>query len=189
MRHPKRALAVLTALACLVAAPHAGATALARLTLEAGSELVGDGAEPVPLGGWIELRLAALPGDAPVALEVVRLVVYTGGILEFRLDPEIASPGLGVLFPDGSFLIPTLFLVAGTGVARAPLALPDIEGVLDLSDPAQAVLEVGFAVEQESETVGVSIVAVPEPGAAPLAAAAALAALARTHSSRRASGT
>ena len=181
------------ALLALATAPlRADAIVVARLTLEPGSTLTRAGYEPAPLAGSIVIRLDAPTG--PTALELLEVSVYASGLLEFRLDPSSEAPGLGVLFADDSFLIPTLFLAIDSGGGAAPveLAIPDVEGTIDTTDPQLLVLETGFDVETEEGVVGVAIVAAPEPGAAALAGAAAtaLACLAAAaYSSRRASAT
>jgi hypothetical protein len=192
-RRPLPALAALVTAATLAAAPGAGAAAVARLVLEPESALTPPGLDPVPLTGSIEIRLDAFPPATPAAFAVSGLEVTADGIADFALDPGIASPGLGVVFEDGAFLIPTLFLAADLAGGVLPLALPDVEGLLDLGDPALVVLATSFDVELDGGPASVSIVAAPEPEAAALAAAAALALLmalpARGYSSRRAWGT
>lgn len=180
---------LVAALLVFAAAPlGADASVVARLTLAPGSALVRAGSEPAPLTGSILIRLGAPSG--PTALEL-REVSVTDGQSVFGLDPSSEAPGLGVLFEDDSFLVPTLFLSIDGGVGAGPvsLAIPDVEGTLDTTDPELLVLETDFDVETEQGVVGVSIVAAPEPGAATLAGAAATALAGLAYSSRRASGT
>jgi MYXO-CTERM domain-containing protein len=97
----------------------------------------------------------------------------------------IPAAGLGVLAADGSFLIPTLFLVVDAGTGPLDLAIPDLEGQLDFDDPALLRLETSFAVDTlgPDGIVTVTVVATPEPGPA-LLALLALAALGATRARR-----
>jgi hypothetical protein len=188
-----RSLLVLAAIFAtpVPSAARAAGEAFARLALEPESTLTLSGQAPAPLAGSIEIRFESFPPALPAAFEVSDLDVAADGIAALALEPGIASPGLGVLFEDGAFLVPTLFLAVDLGGGVLALALPDVEGTLDLADPEQVVLETSFEVALEGATASVAIVAAPEPErtAAALAATGALAALAAGYSSRRASGT
>jgi hypothetical protein len=186
-----RALVVAALLFALAPAPRAGAAAT-HLVLEPESALVFPGSEPIPLTGSLTIRLGAWPLDGPTTLEVLDLSIGASLVVA-TLDPEIAAAGLGIAFDDGTFLVPTLFLALEDDFVPTPpvpVAIPDLTGTLAEDGSSQLVLETAFELEINGSTASLVVVAAPEPGAAPLAGAAAtvLAALA-AHSSGRASGT
>ena len=89
------------------------------------------------------------------------------------LDDALTNPGLGVLFPDGTFLIPSLHLeVNGTD-----LTVSEVVGTLGPSAPcafaACFALATAFAVEPDAgplfHVTVVAGAAVPEPAPAALA--------------------
>lgn len=180
---PRRALAALAALGWLAAAPAAEAGPIATLSLAPESALVPEAGAPAPLTGTIVLELGALPLTGSTTLELHHVAIAGGG-LEVALDPSVPSAGLGVVFADGSFLIPTLFLVVDDGANLYDLAIPDLTGFLDASDLALLRLETTFDVDTlgPAGVVTAHIVAVPEPGSALLTSLAitALAARRRT---------
>lgn len=164
------ALAALAALGWLAAAPAADAGPIATLTLAPESALVPEAGAPAPLTGTIVLELGALPLAGTTTLELLDVAI-TGGGLSVALDPSVPSAGLGVVYDDGSFLIPTLFLVVDDGANLYDLAIPDLTGFLDASDLALLRLETSFEVDTlgPSGVVTAQIVAVPEPGSMALA--------------------
>ncbi len=117
-----------------------------------------------PLSGTITLELGALPPvGSNTALDVVALAL-TGGGFSIGLDGSLANPGLGVLFPDGSFLIPALHL----SVDGADLTVTNVAGSLapDAACAGELCLLADLTVDPPTGgMIGVSIVAaVPEPG-------------------------
>jgi hypothetical protein len=170
-------LAVAAALGA-VAGP-AAAGPIVTLSLAPGSALVPAAGDPAPLTGTLGIELGALPVAGATTLRLLDVAVAGGGV-SIRLDPTIANAGLGVLEEDGSFLIPTLFLVVDTATGPVDLAIPDVAGLADLAGGALRGLTTSFEVDTlgPAGVVRVDLVAVPEPG--PLAllslAVAALAA-------------
>ena len=121
-----------------------------------------------PLAGTLTLEVGQLPPVvANTALNVVALAVSTDG-LSISLDGSLANPGLGVLFPNGTFLIPSLHL----SVDGSDLTVSDVVGTFGNSAACGGVLcfETGFDVDPVSGgIVSIAVVAaVPEPGPLPL---------------------
>lgn len=156
----------------LAYAPSAYALPLV-LTLDEAQSLLDQGAT-APLSGSLTLDVGSLPPVATnTALNVVALTVSGGG-LSIGLDDGLANPGLGVLFPDGSFLIPSLHLdVDGTD-----LTVTNVTGTFgpDAACGGALCLQTSFDIDPGSGgIVGVTVVAaVPEPATALLATTAGL---------------
>lgn len=177
--------------ACLVLATLAAATPAHAvsftLVLDPGASHVApkDG-PPEPLSGTLTLEVPALPLVGSTSFALTDVSVTTGGGRAIALDPALASPGLGVLHADGSFLLPTLFLRVVDGAGAFDLAVTDVVGVLAVVGSAVVGLEASFPLDTDPALPGVGEVvlrAVPEP-ATGLALGAALAALAARRSAR-----
>jgi hypothetical protein len=127
------------------------------------------------LSGTITLRIDALPvGAGNTAFDVIGLSVSASGGATIGLDPGVASPGLGVLSPGGSFLVPTLFVRITQGASVVDLPIPDVTGSV-LFGPGGASLErleTSFGIDTGAPAgiVTVDVVAVPEPGSFALVA-------------------
>jgi hypothetical protein len=166
----------------LGAAP-AGATSIAclegfrasYLALDPAQSAIFSGGAPQPLRGRIRVEVGSLPLTGATSFEIVQVDVAGGGY-SARLDPEIASAGLGVLFGDRSFLVPTLFLRVSLVKAGRDFefALANLTGTLEL-DPLCGNTVTRLTSSFEVDEGPVVIVATPEPRAGALAAAAALA--------------
>lgn len=122
------------------------------------------------LGGALTLDVAAVPLTSPQELRVTELVAVTeGGELQLTLDPTLLSPALGVVQPDGSFLIPTLFLRGDGPSGPFDLAVPNVAGTLFGSGASLVGLTTSFSVfsTDVNETLQITVYAgVPEPGTA-----------------------
>ncbi len=122
-----------------------------------------------PLSGTIDLDIGDGPPTGLRSFDVTGLAV-TGGGLSVAIDDRLANPGLGLIRPDETFLIPALFVVVeGLGDPLA-LTLIDIAGTFGPSaacGASPACLETAFQIDTGGEqgVLDVSIVAaVPEPG-------------------------
>ncbi len=123
-----------------------------------------------PLSGEIRLSLGEAPPLASTTrFDVVALDLATDG-LTIGLDPALENPGLGILRPDESFLIPSLFVRVEGSSSPISLTLIDVEGSFGPSpacSESPLCLETSFAIDTLS-TAGilqVDVVApVPEPG-------------------------
>lgn len=173
------------ALAVTFWASPAGATLIACLegfravTLALESVVSQTGEPDAILVGRIRVEAGTLPLVGPTSFEIVE-VDATGSGGTVRLDPEVASAGLGVLAPDGTFLVPTLFLRVGQGGVAQDLAVANVTGSVEL-DPicGNTITDLAASFEVDSGDaegpLAVAVVATPEPDAAALGAAAALA--------------
>jgi len=174
-------------LAALAAASPARALGFTLALDPAQSLFTPEGGGPAEmLSGTLRLEVDALPLLANTGMALTDVAVASSGGLAIGLDPTLASPGLGVLFADGSFLIPTLFLRIVNGAQTFDLAVTDVTGSLDLAGTEVTGLQSSFALDTDLEmsgSAGVEIQAVPEPGTG-LALAFALAALAARCSRR-----
>jgi len=174
----------------LAAASPAGALVLAG-DLVSGSRLT-QGGSSTPLTGPVTLDVGALPPlAANVTLDVVSLDAETPSLdpsiepVSITLDGGLANPGLGVWFPDGTFLIPSLHL----SVDGVDLTVTDVAGTFGASTACGGALclETSFDVDPGSGglvTVDVVAAFVPEPGASVLAAFVVLGAACRRARSR-----
>jgi hypothetical protein len=125
------------------------------------SAIVPQAGDPQPLVGSITIDV----DGAPLPTTLLRLtdVSVTSGALSIALDPTLASPGLGVLRDDGSFLVPTLFLRIDDGVAPFDLAVPNVTGMLGEAGVLESLFEIDSGGPAGILTVRV-FAAVPEPG-------------------------
>lgn len=168
-----RAFAFFLALAGTASASHAAT--VFDLVLTGDSELVPTVGAPEPLLGTLRVEIADPSAAVPTSLSLLDLDV-SAGTLAATLDDEIASPGLGALFPDGGFVIPTLFVVVDAGSGPITLAIPDVEGTAELDEQSELVLAASFEIDADDPAgvVTVHLVAVPEPPGGLLAGTALL---------------
>ena len=114
--------------------------------------------------GSISFDIATVPFSTPQEFALTDVSIDAGNF-HFTLDPTLATPALGVVQPDGHFLIPTLFLVGNDGTNDFDLAIPNVIGALiGAPGPPQGLFS-QFQIETDSDLFDVSIyAAVPEPG-------------------------
>ena len=167
LRPAGRALAI-GAVVWLAAAP-AGAMTIG-FTVDPGSALTPALGEAQALSGTLALAIGALPvTGAGTSFDVVDLALAASGGGAIGLDPEVASPGLGVLHADGSFLIPDLFLRL-TGAGTLDLTVPDVVGQVSFGPGGASVLSLSsaFTIDAGPPSGPVDVLlsasAVPEPG-------------------------
>jgi hypothetical protein len=143
-----------------------GEAARIRMTLDpAESSLAQEGVSEESLSGLLVLRIDPLPlVGSGASFDVIDLQLTTSGGSTLGLAPGVASPGLGVLGSEGSFLVPTLF-VRITADTITDLPIPDVEGevLFDLDGMSIRRLATEFAIETHAGIVSVRVVAVPEP--------------------------
>ena len=151
-------------LAVATATP-AAALSIFTLPLVAPSAITPEGGSPEPLAGTLTVAIGSLPLVANTTLELTDVSVATGSGATFALDPGVASAGLGVLHPDGSFLIPTLFLQVDVGSGPQDLAIPNVTGTASFSGGGSVLvgLDTAFDVDSPSGALAVRVVAAPEP--------------------------
>jgi PEP-CTERM motif len=120
-----------------------------------------------PLFGSVSIDIASVPYTTPQVFALTDVSITAGGFT-FALDPTLASPALGVIHPDGSFLIPTLFLVGNDGASDFDLAIPDVAGtIFDAPNGATGLATQFQIVDNKNEVFDVELTfAVPEPGTA-----------------------
>jgi hypothetical protein len=181
LRLPPRLTPALV-LAALLAGPAPARAVSLLFSIDPAQSSVSQGGTSYALSGLVSLELGALPPvGANTPMAVIGLVASFGSLLDgtftpIGLDETLANPGLGVLFPDGSFLIPSLHLE----VNGASLTVNEVTGTLGPDTPCSYSLcfelATGFDLEPSSGgTIHVSVVAgavVPEPATALLAALA-----------------
>lgn len=155
----------------MAAAPPSLAATVFDLVLADGSELVPALGASEPLFGTLQVEIEDPSGIAPTGIRVLSLDAI-GGDLVVGLDDAISSPGLGVWFPDESFVIPTLFLVVDPGTGPFAFAIPDVAGTAQIDEHFELLLEASFEIGSAvpAGVVTVNIVAVPEPSGDLLAA-------------------
>lgn len=123
-----------------------------------------------PLSGNLGLALGEYPNAANTTFDLIALSA-TGGGIDIGLQ-SIGTPGLGVLSPTGSFLIPTLFITVDDGAAAFDVTLTDVVGTFFGNGPQCAFtycLDSTFEIETGTSELGVisvSFSAVPEPTSA-----------------------
>ena len=125
MRHGFAALGTLL----LLAAPAVG-DPTTLLVLESESSItLAEGGGSTPLSGWLTVEVGALPPPGTTPFDLIAIFVSAGTDLEIRLDPDVLSPGLGVLNAQGDFLIPTLLVtVASPPADPFDLGLQNVMG-------------------------------------------------------------
>lgn len=166
---------VLLAAALVAAAAPAGAVSIVTLPISpAASALVPEGGEAQALSGSITLRIDTLPlGGANTSFDVIGLSAIASGGASIGLDPNVASPGLGVLTPAGAFLIPTLFVRIVDGGTQ-DLAIPDVTGGVVFGPGGATLLGLttsfGIDAGPPAGIVTVNVTAVPEPASLALLA-------------------
>jgi hypothetical protein len=145
------------------------------LVLTPESTWIPTGGAPGPVFGMLRIGIDDLAAAGATSLRIVSLDV-TGGGVSVRLDDTIASPGSGVRFPDGSVVIPTLFVIVDAGADPVELAIPDVEGTTSFDERLDLVLETNFAIATEGPAgvVTIDLVAVPEPSGGRIAGLALL---------------
>lgn len=137
------------------------------------SSLVPEVGAAESLSGTLTFEIGALPvPGAATSFDLTELALVTSGGGTIGLDPTAGSPGLGVLRADGSFLIPTLFLVLEGGQS-VPLALSDVMGHVVFGPGGASLLSLAatFSIDAGPPAGLVSVTvnaAVPEPGTLPL---------------------
>lgn len=187
LRSPLRAAGIAwpaLALAGLLAGPEASAVGFDLSLDPALSELDPANGSPAPLSGTGRVELGGLPPlAANTTFDLVELAASGAGLF-ITLDPDLSNPGLGVLRPDGSFLIPNLFLRLDDGVLAFDQTILDVEGTFGASAACSGAtcLETSFQIDSLGPRglIDVRIVALavaPEPSLLlllPVAAAAGL---------------
>lgn len=125
-----------------------------------------DGSIDLVPSGVVSFDIATVPHLTPQLFELTGVAI-TAGPLSFGLDPSIASPALGVIQPDGRFLIPTLFLVGNDGVNDFDLAIPNLSGATFGAPDGAFGFFTQFQVDNGTDIFdAVLYVNVPEPGPA-----------------------
>lgn len=161
-----------------LAAPDGEATIITLSLDPAMSSLVPEVGAPQALSGTIAIEVGSLPlGGSSTTFDVVGLSLTASGGATFGLDPGIANPGVGVLNPAGSFLVPTLFVRITDGDVT-DLPIPDVTGsvVFGIGGASIQELSTAFEIATTNGIVSLSLLAVPEPATA-LLLTAGLAAL------------
>lgn len=124
-----------------------------------------------PASGSMAVSVGApLPVPSRTTFELTALSVEAGP-LSVGLDPSLARPGYGIVDPDGSFLVPTLYLLLSEGGALTPLVIPDLTGSLRAGGDDCVYtycLDTTFSVATSGGLIDVTISAIPEPGTAAL---------------------
>lgn len=160
------AAAAVLVLGALAATSVAQAASFGPFPLIDPSSISGDTTFVEPTGS-LSIDIASLPVTAPVAFSLTDVSVVADG-LAFVLDPTLATPALGIVRADGSFLIPTLFLRGTDASGPFDLAIPNVTGSIALAGTDALGLSSVFTVESGlGELLTISIYAgVPEPGTA-----------------------
>ena len=180
MRTLLRSIVLASALLALVA-PNAQATLITLSVDSALSSLTPEIGAPQALSGTIVVDIGSLPlGGSNTSFDVIGLALTASGGATFGLDPGIANPGLGVLNPAGSFLVPTLFVRITDG-DLTDLPIPDVTGSVVFGSGGASIsgLATAFEIQTTSGLVSLSLVAVPEPATAVLLTAGLAALCAR----------
>ncbi len=152
----------------------AAAASIVTLSLDpTQSSLVPSSGPAETLSGTLVLSIGALPlGGSNTTFDVTGLAVAASGGATIGLDPDVPDPGLGVLRPDGAWLVPTLFVRVTRG-SSLDLAIPDVTGSVDFGPGGASItrLVTSFAIDTGAgDVLTVNVVAVPEPGTLLLAA-------------------
>jgi len=174
MRPLLRSLLAL-ALVATFAGPAAAASIVTLALDPTQSSLVPASGPAETLSGTLVLRVGALPlGGSNTTFDVIGLAVTASGGATIGLDPDVLDPGLGVLRPDGAWLVPTLFVRITQG-SSVDLAIPDLTGSVEFGPGAASItrLVTSFGIDTGAGgIITVNVVAVPEPGTLLLAATA-----------------
>lgn len=160
------ALVALAGLGLGAIAPAAHAAVFGPLELVAPSDVGGE-----PLTGDLTVDVASVPVVGPTAMRLTDVTAAAAGF-SITLDPTLATPALGAVQSDGSFLIPTLFLRLDEGFGPFDLAIPNVTGTLafDLAGAVTGLVS-SFEIDTGSGIALVTITAqIPEPGTALLVA-------------------
>jgi hypothetical protein len=178
LRSPARAVAAAATLVLLAGAGPARALSSFTLALDpAQSALTPAVGDAAPLSGRLHIEVGDLPLTGDTSFQIVLASGTATGGGSFSLDPTVPTAGLGVLFNDGSFLVPTLFLSIDLGNGAQDLAVPDVTGQLEFDATGTVVtgLTARFDVDSlgPAGVVGVTVTAVPEPSPGLLAATGA----------------
>lgn len=166
---------LLLAAALVALASPARAVSIVTLPIDPSlSALVPQAGAPQSLSGSITFRVGTLPlGGSNTSFDVIALAATASGGATIGLDPNVASPGLGVLTPAGTFLIPTLFLRLSDGGTQ-DLAVPDVAGSVAFgaggASLASFASSFGIDTGAPAGVVTVTVTSVPEPAAALLLA-------------------
>jgi len=130
--------------------------------------------------GTIAFDIANVPYTTPQLFELTDVSVNAGSF-HFTLDPTLTSPALGVIQPDGHFLIPTLFLVGDDGSGAFDLAIPNVQGFVFGAPEFAVGFSSQFQIDAGADLFTVSLyVNAPEPGTALLLACGCTALALRT---------
>ena len=120
--------------------------------------------------GSVSFDIATVPHLTPQLFELTGVSVDAGSF-HFTLDPTLASPALGVIQPDGHFLIPTLFLRGSDGASDFDLAIPNVVGQTFGAPDTAIGFFTQFQIDSGSDVFDVALYGnVPEPGTALLLA-------------------
>jgi hypothetical protein len=160
----KIALILLTWISLLPIAASARAAALLSFGLDPGSTFTPPGGPAQALSGSFTAQLGDPAPASNTSFDVVALDLLASGGTSITLDPDVASPGLGVLGPSGSFLVPLLFVVVGDGTPF-DLTVLDVVGTLQLPAGPGSALSSTIEIESDlgSFELALSATAVPEP--------------------------
>lgn len=173
----------------LVAAGPAAALSIRLAVDPLQSSLTPAGGGPDPLEGRLQFELGGLPlGGSPTPLDVSELRLTSASGLVVHLDDALANPGAGVLRPDGSFEIPTLFVTVDDAGLVFDLGITDVTGTVSFGPSGGAIFELATSFTLDAGPDGlidVVLVAVPEPASAGLVALGLLALGARRGAWRR----
>lgn len=124
-----------------------------------------------PASGSIVVEVGqALPVPSRTTFDL-RSVDVAAGSLAVGLDPDLERPGSGIVDPDGSFLVPTLYLLLDEGGVLSRLVIPNLVGSIRAGGDGCAhtyCLDTSFSVSTSSGLVQITISAIPEPGTAAL---------------------
>lgn len=164
-RFPSRALALAVVALGALAAGDARAALFGPYALVAPSSIESeDGSISVAPSGSLSFDIANVPHTSPQLFRLTDVSVQAGSF-SFTLDPTLASPALGVIQPDGSFLIPTLFLRGNDGNEDFDLAIPNVRGTTFGAPNDASGLFSQFEIDASGQILRVALYAqVPEPG-------------------------
>ena len=162
----RRGLAALIGAALLLAAGDALAV---NLDVDPSQSALAPAVGPAsPISGQLSLAIGQYPNAANTTFDVTALDLVSGPYT-ITLQP-VGAPGLGVLAPSGSFLIPTLFVRLDDGASSVDFAIPDISGLFRAAGAGCAYdfcLDTSFEIDTGAGgLLAVTLHAIPEPGTA-----------------------